>query len=228
MNEPDREGGPPTEDSHSEPHGPSVSESGNVLAESGCLTRLEIAELACKILAVWILAHAALSITPLLLFLGAAAFQLNPGEAFTPCAVMGAVPLGELIVGVLLWRNAKAIGRRMVRDQSMPVTRIDLDTEHLMTIAFAVIGIYAVWASSAGVLQKAAEAFYMSQMQGIASAAFWADMRWNASLIGTLGSLAFGVWLVFGSRGIVRFVRRIPGNGQTSSEDIAGHGGATS
>ena len=79
-----------------------------------------------------------------------------------------------------------------------------------------------------GAEQKAAEAFYMSQMQGIRSAAFWADMRWNASLIGTLGSLAFGVWLAFGSRGIVRFLRRARGNGQTSSEDIPGHGGAKS
>jgi hypothetical protein len=228
MNDPDGENGLPAGDLHETPDGRSASPDGKGIEDSGCLTRLEIAELACKIFALWVFAHAALTIAPLLVFLFVAPFQLDSGRPFASSALFAVMPAGEILVGVLLWTMSRAIGRRMVRDATAPVARTDIGAEHLMSIAFAVVGIYAVWASCEGLLQKAASAFYIARERGIESAWFWTDIEWKSRLLGTLGSLAFGLWLLFGSRGIVRIVRRIRGNGQVSREETAGDCGSRS
>jgi hypothetical protein len=208
---------PGAESAGAESHAASSAAGGDV-GRSGCLTRLEIAELACKILAVWALAQAALSITPLFLLLFLA-FS-DPGRAFA-ASFSAIIPVGEIIVGIFLWGYSRAIGRRMVRDDPMPVVSTDMDGEHLMSIAFAAIGIYAVWASSEDFFRKAVQILYTCREEGITYADFWANDDWNASFFGTLGSLALGMWLLLGSRGIVRIVRRIQGKDQMTNKDIA-------
>jgi hypothetical protein len=202
----------------------SESAGDRVVEGSSCLTRLEIAELACKILALWIFAQAALGITPVLLFCFVAFFQHSSGSVFAAVTVSALMPLGFLFVGVLLWKKAEAIARRMVGSDPTPVVRTELDAKGLMSIAFAAIGLYAVWASSEDLFRKIAQVFLIVHEQGIDRANIWGNINWNASLLGTLGSLAFAVWLLLGSRGIVRIVQRIRGNGQTSSENVTSNG----
>jgi hypothetical protein len=190
-------------------------------ADPRCMTRLEIAELACRIMALWVFAQCALAIVPAIMLPFLAIFQHRLLDGLLGSGASLLVPLGELAFGVLLWRKARAIARRMVLQDPTPVVTAAIDSTSLMTVAFTAIGIYALWSTSDEFLRRIAGAFYMAQAQGLEHAAFWTDTRWKVGFIGTLGSLAFGLWLLFGSRGIVRFVQRVRGNAPAEEENTA-------
>lgn len=205
----------PSEDFHTEPAEDRVPQ------RSDCMTRLEIAELACKILAVWIFAKAALSIGPLLTFLFTVVFGQVPSGGFSSLAYSAMIPLGELIVGGLLWISSSALARQMVWDDPTPVVRTDLNREQWMSIAFSVVGIYAVWASSDALFRYVGRLFFIVRQFGADYANLWLELDSHGNIVGLLGSLAFGLWLLFGSRGIVRIVQRVRGEGSYDREATA-------
>lgn len=187
-------------------------------SSEGRLTRADIAELACRVLALWVIAQATLSLSALLLVAFTAMLGEDGGGRLPTALATGLLPVGELIVGILLWKGSRAFAERMVRDNRSPIIGTQLDTEALMVVGFAVVGIYAVWANVHDLLQMAVQVIYLSREQGIEYASFWGNARWQADFWSTLGSLAFGLWLVFGSRGLARAVRRIRGVDQPSNE----------
>jgi len=178
-----------------------------------CLTRLEIAELACKVIALWVFTQVAFTTVPFLLFILAAIFQPNPGKTIlVTLGISAVVPLGGLIIGIFLWKKSRAVARRMVSEDPSPVIRTDFGKEHLLSIAFTVVGIYAVWESMNGLFRIITQIFLFTREYGLMDSGLWKDIKWEASVCGTLGSLGFGIWLLLGSRGIVRLLQRIRGD----------------
>ena len=190
-------------------------------ADGEGLTRLEIAELVCKAVALWPLASGIISLSALVLML----FTLllcdrNSGHSLVGVAFGGIVPLGEFLAAALLWKMSGFIARRMVRDIPVPVLRTGLTSGQLMVIAFTTVGIYALFSGVKELLRIAAQVFFMCRENGINYSEFLKDINWQANFWGTLLNCGVAIWLVLGSRGIVQMIRRVRhGSVKASDED---------
>ncbi|MHC4982985.1 MAG: hypothetical protein ACYTF6_07440, partial [Planctomycetota bacterium] len=95
------------------------------------MTRHEIAQLACRILALWLFCQTALSlygVVWLLIFAIPRLFSdgFNLRELAGP-GVAGLVGLGAALIGALLWWKSGRIASRMTSPDTTPVTSANLD-----------------------------------------------------------------------------------------------------
>src|SRR5438046_1331000 len=114
------------------------------------MTRIEIATLACKILAVWFFAEVAMAgvwtiITAAVAIVSSfSSSGSSLGYDLKEAAVLGLVPLGQLVVGLFLWFRAPRLAARMVSDDPTPVIRPDITAPDVLAIAFMTIGVYTL------------------------------------------------------------------------------------
>lgn len=179
------------------------------------MTRLEIATLACKVLALWLFANAVVvgvSVGPTLVSAVLSIFGPS-GFQHTPLSMVvwtGFPAAGYLAMGLFLWFRAASLAGRMVTDDPAPATRADITAEGVMAVAFAAVGVFVVTRVLPGI------AWGLYQRVG--------DPR----PVGGRGSqpalwpnaigLGLGLWLLLGSRGIAEVVRRLRRAGQKPDE----------
>jgi hypothetical protein len=173
------------------------------------LSRIAIAELACRLMALWLFAQVALGLTPLLVLLPGLLFERGLDASLGVAFAGALLPLGSLIFGVFLWRGSHAVARRLVHGNPSPLVTRRFSRQDLMAVGFAVIGMYAVWASAERMLHAAVRAIYMAHQLRIEVAKFLNNADWMADFLGNLAGLAFGLCLLLGSSGIARLARRM-------------------
>jgi hypothetical protein len=178
-------------------------------ADGTCLTRFEIAVLACRILALWLFAEVVTNMSSLLLLVPAVLFGQGLREAFGAAGIMPFFYIGTLIAAIFIWKKAPYLARRMVDDSSVPVRTVNMDQQNWMVLACTAIGLYALWNSSYGLAQKLSQIIYFSRQYGFENADLLGNINWMSDLWAQLGSLAFGLWLLLGSRGVVRLIQRL-------------------
>jgi hypothetical protein len=191
-----------------------------------CITRQEIAELACKVIAVWILVEGVLGIAPLFVFLFTVFLITDPRQTFTMSSYAAIPALGQLLVGAFCWKLSRRIARRMVRRNPTPVVRTDLDPDTLLAIALTVLGMYILWTACHGICVTIAQELYFVRMANSLYASPYSAMphhdgQWYGGIAARVFSIAFGIWLVFGSRGITRIIKHIRGEERLWGHDAA-------
>ena len=178
---------------------------------SGCLTRQEIGQFACKCFALWLLVQGATTGVYGLLGAICAAFLPHRNSILEAIGVamimLVLVPGAQLIVGVLLWRGSGAIGRLMIRNDPTPLQHFRLDVRQLMILACMATGVF-VFADEVRALFSLA-AWLANLPLDLRPAQIWSNAHWTQNFWPAIFGLALAVWLILGSRGIVRFVERL-------------------
>lgn len=172
------------------------------------MTRLEIATLACKILALWLFAQAVILgvrvgptlVSAVLSVFGPRGFQ----DAPLWMVVWGGFPvLGYLAMGLFLWFRAAGLARRMVTDDPAPATRADITEEGVMAVAFAAVGVFVL----ASVFPGIAWSLYQRSAARDSVGVYRPGGEWQPALCSHAIGLGLGLWLLLGSRGIAKVVR---------------------
>jgi hypothetical protein len=185
------------------------------------MTRREIAALCCRIVALIVLAWALTYLVQVIPALNSA--LANTGRGAGPgyfSAVMGYGMLGctLLLFAMTLWWNADAISRWMAPEDSVPVTGPELSADALMSVASLGVGLFAITRAAPTFFRFATSvALTQTSLDD-----FWRDDEWKVALASDALLTAWGAWLIFGNRGLVRIVKwaRIAGKEppQTGSE----------
>ncbi len=167
------------------------------------MTRTEIATLICKSIAVWMFATVvaeaaffmvaiAVSIGSIFTSTGFDASELKSGW------ILGVPSVAQLIVGLFLWFRAPRLAARMVSDDPAPVTRPDMNVQDVLAVAFMTVGVYLLIPLVRSLTRNIYE-------MALGEYSF---KRWllSGSTLSLFVGFALSIWLILGSRGIVRVV----------------------
>lgn len=182
------------------------------------MTRREIAVLACKFLALWMFAQGVLyGTSTVVLAIATVGGLFTDRDAqwrlLAMLAYTGVPALCVLVAGIVLWKMSGRLAGRMVSDDPTPVTREDISAESVMSIAFAAVGVFVL----VPVLRGLAGSL-VGLVRGDHTLSDWADASWHRNLWSSIVGLAFALWLILGSRGIVKVIRRYRTAGPKNKE----------
>ena len=172
------------------------------------MTRHEIATLACKILALWLCVQVAIeaSYIPVMIIGIIAEPQMQTSLSrwayLLMYGSMGVRVISSVVVAIILWMKAPAIARHMVCDDPTPVTSSGINEQSVLTIACTGLGIYLF----IDVLRELIRMFVEIAGGPYVFSHYWHDNHWNATWWSAVVGLGFSLWLIFGSRGIVRLL----------------------
>lgn len=180
---------------------------------SGGMSRRELATIISKSLALLMFAQAAfLSVSGIILIvfeICTAPFRgLNDWYVVYTALILSIPTAAILIVGLIYWKNAFAIAGRMVSPDPTPVTSHPISVAEVMMVAFSTAGVF-IFVKAVRDVVGMMYLVHRYDLFELNENGFWADPRtWSA-----LAELALGLWLILGSRGIVRAIRwlRTPG-----------------
>jgi hypothetical protein len=171
------------------------------------MTQRDIATLACKIMALWFYVQAVINWAGVLIGFFIALTQPSAhggstGNFLTQYAVISLTVGGAyLMAGLVLWFGAARLASGMTKDDdALALPGITLDSA--MTVGFAVVGAWWLVASVRDVTEQVIVALHSNPLD----APYWRSPDWLASIGSALVQLAFSLWLIFGSRGLVRLV----------------------
>ena len=160
------------------------------------MTRHELAALACKIIAIYIFFKA-------FLYVGQLIYVIVSIIAGRDMKVVDFIPAVILVLlGLLFWNSANWLASKMVSSDPSPVGFTSIGMDGLLTIAFAVFGAYAIVNGLSVVASQVILLGYQDER-------FYA-MRWETTVT-ALVWLAVGLWLMFGSKGLAKFVLKMRG-----------------
>ena len=166
------------------------------------MTQRATAKLACRCMALWFFAQAAIQAVPVLLFMTSAGFMADGGpEMFISSVLTAAMPLVQLMVGVILWRKSSRIARRMVRDQGADAPVTPLDVRSATSVAAVAVGLFLA-IPAIGSLVTAA---YLAIQH---DAAYRQSSVYPEAVLGGAVQLVFALFLIFGSRCIANAIHR--------------------
>ena len=172
------------------------------------MTRHDIAVLACRLLALWLILPVAIGACSLVLAPLAMVVGLGPDWSIKPANLVFGISralmtLGpKLIVGVFLWTKAGTLADRMVSDDPTPVTRPDIDPKRCLSIATAMIGMYYLLPALGDLFSR----MYMA-LDSIYHSSEWRYLpEWRQGLWSDVFELAMCVWFVMGAGGMARFI----------------------
>lgn len=174
---------------------------------SGGMSRRELATIICKTLALLMFAQAAfLSVSGIILImfeLCTAPFRSWNDWYVVYTALILSIPTAAiLIVGLIYWKNAFAIAGRMVSPDPTPVTSHPISVPEVMMVAFSTAGVF-VFVEGVREIVGMMYLVHRFDLFELIENGFWSDPRtWSA-----LAELILGLWLILGSRGIVRAIR---------------------
>lgn len=198
------------------------SETTDLQATRGPLTRLEIAELICKTVALYFFASVVVSLSYLLLMLFTVPFDRSAVDhrVMFPWTIV--MLLTYVFVAVLLWTLSRPIGRRMAGNAATPVSGMGLSAQALMQIAFATTGLYLLLINVKELLRIALQVFIQWREYGVNSSDFLNDVRWQADFWATVLSCVIAGWLLLGSRGAVNLISRLRRTQEDGGGDASG------
>ncbi|MGQ0637497.1 MAG: hypothetical protein ACT4QC_23060 [Planctomycetaceae bacterium] len=170
------------------------------------MTRMQLASLACKVLALYCFVHAFTALVQFVLVLvpaiwDFACFGLNSTQ-FGSVTTVGSYVVAMLVPAAWLWRNADHLARRMVFDDSEPVTPEAWSAEICLSVACTAIGVFAVMQALQQLLLLTVNSWSISPFP----AGLVKDPRHLALFLGQVLYAALGGWLILGSRGVARLL----------------------
>ena len=183
------------------------------------MTRIEIATLACKILALWMLAQAVAnlgSIVSLLIFpLWAGAFRgggFLGGIDFLAWGVPSAFFAGQIAMSLILWFGARRLASRMVSHDPALVVGTAFTQENAMAVAFCAVGTMTLIPEIQHILTGVSQLLggFPSQMQP----------TWYAEIISATLVAVISLLLIFRPSGIVRLVLLARRSGEYRREGL--------
>jgi CDP-diglyceride synthetase len=132
---------------------------------------------------------------------------LFPGQGRTEivgAAVMAIPGIASLIMALVFWRCADYFARRMVSDDPTPATSSAVTLEGVLGVAFAAIGVFVL----IGVLPEIAGVFLRVVRSRYAFSEWWASTEWQAEFSSLVLKTVLGIWLLLGSKGLVRALKK--------------------
>ncbi|MBI3862023.1 MAG: hypothetical protein HY290_09010 [Planctomycetia bacterium] len=173
------------------------------------MTRREVAALCCRMVALFFLAWGVTQLVLVLPALGSAILGVASGRygvvegIFTPKVTMyGTLSCSLLLVAMGISWKAEAISHLMAADDPAPVTGPEFSAAALMPVACAGVGMFAITSAMPNFLRvMTAVVFTDSTLRE-----YWDDDDWRTSLISDGLLFAWGIWLTFGSRGLIRLI----------------------
>jgi hypothetical protein len=184
------------------------------------MTQRATAKLACRCMALWFFAQAAIHSVPMLIFLTSAAFMEGRAtDQLLRSLLSAAIPVVQLILGVILWRKSDRIAQRMVRDEDADAPVTPLDVRSATSVAAVAVGLFLAIPA----IQSLVVIAYVATRQDVD----YGPSRFNSeALLGSAIQLVFSLFLILGSRGIANLVHRVrtyrgPEIDDTSSSDKA-------
>lgn len=180
------------------------------------MTRREIAALVCQAIALLVFAYAAFfGVGAILAFVFA--FLSMPFRGWTDwnelyAAMILSVPfVATLIVAIVYWKTSDSIASKMVSDDPTPVTTFSIDVQDIMMVAFSTAGVFIL---VDGVRDFVA-IVYLAHDADFTAREFWYNHNTWSALI----ELGLALWLVLGSRGIVRLIHWLRTAGKQNAEE---------
>lgn len=174
------------------------------------MTRREIAALACRILALVLIA--------LTVYFGAASIFAGVGGAiqeftyggagwrFLQFAVASFMPAMCLLAfGVFLWRFADGLACRMMPDDPTPVTGDPADATTVMSIACIAVGVFIFSLAMVSLVTRLFEV----TMQQYTLTQWWQTGWWRSRLFAAIAELIWALFLILRPSGVVRLIRRM-------------------
>lgn len=171
------------------------------------MTRREIAQLACKILALFVLCQALGYLYQTVAFLVFEISSMIRGglstSSFGPNMAFASIGVGMLLLSYILWWQSSRIGSRMVAADPTPVTASSLDQASVFSIAMSVVGAFIAIKTLPELVGT------LVFLRGVRSSQYLPDAHMQVRLWTGVAKLMLAIWLLFGSRGIVNVIRRV-------------------
>jgi hypothetical protein len=172
------------------------------------MNRREVAQLACRILAIWFFCQVALSLEAVALLL--ISFVNDPlGRIIGPSDMAflilpGMTAIGSLVIGLLLWWKSGGIASKMAPADPAPITSKSLDQKSLLAVAFAAIGAFV----AVKVLPYFGRTLYMLVRGSKSFSELWVSLDFQATFLSDIFQILLAMWLIFGAKGIAGMVRQ--------------------
>ncbi len=183
----------------------------------GGMNRREIATIACRAIALILLAQVGyFLLTAIWLLGGHALTSSGHGGSFDSYGVVavtifGLPLLGGAVLAVVYWVKSPAIAARMVPGDPTPVTRISFDVRDATIVAYSMAGLFILLDG----LREFVSVMYMARQYGDTSYEMWTlPQAWRS-----LAQVTLALGLIFGSRGIVSLIDRVRTAWDTKSGD---------
>lgn len=170
------------------------------------MTRREIAQLAVKILALWLFGEAIVGLSTVVSFIMALIRSpLDQGFGLQEVLSTGSAAIPTVfyfLAGLFFWSRAETLAARMVSDDRAPVTGIGIDESGAMSVALTAIGVFILVPT----LQGVARHLYFIWTGPYTVMEWLQSPEWQSSFWSSLFALVLALWLMLGSRGIVRAI----------------------
>ncbi|MHC4563021.1 MAG: hypothetical protein ACYS8X_09645 [Planctomycetota bacterium] len=195
------------------------------------MTKRELAALACKILALWVvyrgilwLSVSVLSVFYWIVEMCSSGFHYVPMSEWSGRYGVFSVLPGIVAIGfaLLLWKKANSLAARMVADESAPPNLASADANSLLTVAIVVLGVVLIVLSLPVIVTTLIWPFFVREVPDAGSR--WDSVYWHQSFWAPIVRITLGLWLVCGTRGIVRILARARTMGHKSGDNEAGSG----
>lgn len=176
-------------------------------AQGAGMSREDIVAIASRLFAVFL----ALGVVR---HLGTLIMTARTHDMFGYWAAVLALP--PLLAAALLWRYPLAVARKLLPVMKAPAAPLDARSQTALELALTAIGVWLL-------------------AQGLVAASYWATFLLHpgealrahpplgpsqrADIVATLVELALGAWLVAGSRGLGRALRRLRGRPETPASE---------
>jgi hypothetical protein len=177
------------------------------------MTKREIANLCCRVLAVYVLVQG-VSEAPSVLVMIASFVSREPMTMFVWLSIAYAVHPAMLIIGgIVLWRRSSIVAALMTGHdlQDEPdepdVIRRRVTAAEAHGIAFSTMGLWLLVNSVPNLVTTAvgmaafSQSDRPSELEGL-------GRSWGLDTLGTIAETIIGVYLLFGASGLVRLLRR--------------------
>jgi hypothetical protein len=178
------------------------------------MTRQEIASLACKVLAVWVFVHVALTAGKFALLVVDMLMSIADdsvwGYQIRTLCLTSLLLLFYLLLAWMLWRKSDRLAVSMVCSDETPVVGSDITKSEWLSIAFVTLGGFLLVTAMRDLTQLLASLWIVSERVGRLAV---------DEVIGTGVQLALALWLMLGSRGLARSMWRFRTAGLKGSAD---------
>lgn len=175
------------------------------------MSKRDVADLACRILALYLLIVNVEAIVLMPLQFGLGLWELVTQGQFAQIAFGGmcmAVPVAMLLAMIwFIWSRSYWIATKLVPDDANYGRWPHIRVGDLQTAAFSVVGLVAFLTSVRFLSQSVGH--YIDASRRPASNMGFMDWLGMEGTLAALANGALGLWLLLGSRGIVQMLRRL-------------------
>lgn len=185
------------------------------------MTQREIARLCCKVIAIYALIRAIESAAVLgWILLGPSSSGITEWQTYVQVFFFALPPVVLVAMSVFLWKNAGVVaawisGHDLQDDPDEPDIKPTRANSHeLQAVAFATLGLWAI----INALPRLIDLGFRAMIPPSSSLAVEFGLLSASRLVAISLQLAIGVWLLFGSRGLVQLLYKLRNVGLDETE----------